>query len=290
MPKRQPVIATTRGELSDAYHDIGDRPRSVVMTLGGLHTGHAQLMSIARDAVGRAGHVTATIFVNPLQFGATEDLAKYPRTLDDDIAICADRSVDLVFTPTPGVMYPLGDPDITVDPGELGRHFEGADRQAHFAGVLTVVAKLLMLTGPQFAVFGEKDYQQLTLVRRLVRDLDFDVDIIGAPIVRADDGLALSTRNQYLPAQARQAALAIPQSIAAGRNAAARGATAQEVEAATFGVLDGCPGVDPVYAIVTDPRMGPAPRSGEARLIVAAIVGGTRLLDNARIDMIGRDS
>ena len=284
------TVATTRSELSEAYLLTGDRARAVVMTMGGLHAGHAELMTLARNAVGRQGHVTVTMFVNPLQFGANEDLANYPRTLDSDLSMCAERSVDLVFTPTREVMYPDGDPLITVDPGELGRRFEGADRPVHFGGVLTVVAKLLQLTNPNVAVFGEKDYQQLTLVRRMVADLDFDVEVLGGATVRSADGLALSSRNEYLNADARAAALAIPQSIAASQLAAKNGADAKEIEAAALGVLDASAGVSPVYAVVTNTQMGPAPKSGEGRLIVTAIVGGTRLLDNARIDIVGRDS
>ncbi len=276
-------VVSTRPDLASALAavDPGAR-RAVVMTMGALHAGHLQLVREARALVGPGGHVTVTIFVNPTQFAPGEDLASYPRTFDDDLAACREAGVDLVFAPSPDVVYPDGDPVVTVDPGELGTLFEGAVRPGHFRGVLTVVAKLLSLTRPHVALFGEKDYQQLTLIRRMVRDLDLGVDIVGVATVRADDGLALSSRNGYLSDDQRTVARAVPAALAAGREAAAAGGDPCEVETAVVRALSAYD-VTVDYAVVRDSQLGPAPASGEARLLVAVRVGSVRLLDNCRL-------
>jgi pantoate--beta-alanine ligase len=165
----------------------------VVMTMGALHDGHEALIRAAAD---RVDHVVVTIFVNPLQFGPTEDLDRYPRTLEADLAMCERLGVDLVFAPDTDEMYPGGRPAVTVDPGPLGEILEGGSRPGFFHGVLTVVLKLLHLTRPDLALFGEKDYQQLALVRALVTDTNLPVEIVGVPIVREPDGLARSSRNR----------------------------------------------------------------------------------------------
>ena len=276
-------VVSTRPDLAAALAavDPGVR-RAVVMTMGALHAGHLQLVREARALVGPTGYVTVTIFVNPTQFAPGEDLASYPRTFDDDLAACRAEGVDLVFAPDPDVVYPDGDPVVTVDPGELGTLLEGAVRPGHFRGVLTVVAKLLSLTHPHVALFGEKDYQQLTLIRRMVRDLDLGVDIVGVATVRADDGLALSSRNGYLSDDQRTVARAVPAALAAGREAAAAGGDPCEVETAVVRALSAYD-VTVDYAVVRDPQLGPAPASGEARLLVAVRVGSVRLLDNCRL-------
>lgn len=279
----QPLIARTREELARALEFAGVRTRAVVMTMGALHDGHAQLIGAARKKAGPDGHVTVTIFVNPLQFAAGEDLDKYPRTFESDVAVCAAMGADLIFAPGPDVMYPEGNPAITIDPGPLGDLYEGASRDDHFRGVLTVVAKLLALTKPQYALFGEKDYQQLTLIRQMAHDLDVDTEIVGFPIVRAEDGLALSSRNKYLSAQDRATALAIPAAVEAAQRAAAAGSAA--AMAAALSTLAAAPGLSLDYVAITDPLMRAAPEQGEGRVIITAIVGGTRLLDNARLDL-----
>ena len=280
----KPLVVETREGLARALA-VAPNPRAVVMTMGGLHAAHGGLMTIARDLVGAEGHVTTTIFVNPLQFAATEDLGKYPRTFDADVAMCAQRSVDLVFAPTPDVMYPNGDAAVTVDPGSLGQLYEGVARPTHFRGVLTVVAKFLQLLQPDFAVFGEKDYQQLTLIRQMVADLDIPTQIVGGPIGREESGLAMSTRNKYLSPVAREVAARIPVAIAAGQAGAAGGT--QACIDATLEVLHApaAVSVEVEYVAVTDPLMRPAPESGEARLILTGIVDGTRLLDNAPVQL-----
>jgi pantoate--beta-alanine ligase len=274
-----PTVVRTRAELAAAREPLA-APVGVVMTMGALHAGHARLMQVARE---QSASVVATIFVNPLQFGAGEDLDRYPRTFDADVDICTREGVDVVFAPTPDVVYPGGDPAVRVAAGALGERLEGAHRPGHFDGVLTVVAKLLHLTRPDLAFFGEKDAQQLALIRQMVRDLDFPVTVVGVPTVRADSGLALSSRNEYLSDSDRCAADSLYKALAAGSAAAADGA--QAVVAAAQAVLDAQPTVSVDYLALVDDESwadaGAATRA--ARLLVAARVGSTRLIDNVPI-------
>lgn len=279
----EPLIVTSPDEMRALASRVQAR-KAVVMTMGGLHQGHADLMDAARQVVGPDGHVTTTIFVNPLQFAASEDLSTYPRTFDDDVALCARHGVDVVFAPRESQMYPDGEPIITVDPGELGSRYEGVARPTHFRGVLTVVSILAQLTQPDVAVFGEKDYQQLTLVRRMAADLRLGFSVLGVPTRRESTGLAMSSRNRYLSDAAARTALRIPAAIAAGVEAASAGPdavvqAAQDVLTAAGAEV----AVQVEYVVVTDPLMGPSPKSGPARLIITAIVDGTRLLDNAAV-------
>ena len=274
------IVATNRVELADARAKMTGTV-AVVMTMGALHDGHEALIRAARE---RADEVLVTIFVNPLQFGPNEDFDRYPRTLDGDLAICARNGVDVVFAPTVNVVYPAGQPSVRVNPGPVGEVLEGASRPGFFHGVLTVVLKLLQLTRPDLAFFGEKDYQQLTLVRAMVRDLDVPVEIVGVPTVREPDGLARSSRNRYLDPDQRRAALALSASLAAGV-AAGRGpgATPQTVLTAARSALGD--EVDLDYLALTDPDLGPAPERGPARLLIAARVGSTRLIDNTALEI-----
>jgi pantoate--beta-alanine ligase len=278
------IVATNRVELADARAKMTGTV-AVVMTMGALHDGHEELIRAARQ---RADEVLVTIFVNPLQFGPNEDFDRYPRTLDADLAICARNGVDAVFAPTVSVMYPAGQPSVRVNPGPAGEVLEGASRPGFFHGVLTVVLKLLQLTRPDLAFFGEKDYQQVTLVRAMVRDLDVPVEIVGVPTVREPDGLALSSRNRYLDPDQRRSALALSASLAAGV-AAGRGpgATPETVLAAARAALGGVGGgdIELDYLALTDPELGPAPRHGPARLLIAARVGTTRLIDNTALEI-----
>jgi pantoate--beta-alanine ligase len=269
-------IAHTRTELA-GERDALTGTVAVVMTMGALHHGHEALIKAARAA---ADHVIVTIFVNPLQFGPNEDFDKYPRTLDADLALCREYTVDLVFVPTRTEMYPNGEPAVRVNPGPLGERLEGASRPGFFHGVLTVVLKLLHLTRPDAAYFGEKDYQQLTLVRRMVRDLDLPVEIVGVPTVREPDGLALSSRNRYLSAEERRAALSLSGALRAGAAAAERGLGPDAALAAAQSSFGGTGEAKLDYLVLSDPDLGPAPAHGPARLLVAAWVGGTRLIDN----------
>ncbi|HET8643311.1 MAG TPA: pantoate--beta-alanine ligase, partial [Pseudonocardiaceae bacterium] len=220
------------------------------------------------------------IFVNPLQFGPNEDLDRYPRTLEADLDACRAEGVELAFTPSVPDMYSPG-ADLTVHAGRLGTVLEGAVRPGHFDGVLTVVLKLFNVVAPDLAFFGEKDYQQLVLIRRMVRELDLDVQVVGVPIIRDTDGLALSSRNRYLTPPQRAAALALPAALTAGVHAGRRGPGA--VLDAAREVLLAEPAVSVDYLELFDRDLtGPA-ESGEARLLVAARVGNTRLIDNVPV-------
>ncbi|MCP2278273.1 pantoate--beta-alanine ligase [Nocardia amikacinitolerans] len=264
--------------VAKALRGVG-RSIGLVPTMGALHEGH---LEIVRRAKRTNQVVIVSIFANPLQFGANEDLDKYPRTLDADVELLRAEGVDLVFAPSVSDMYPDG-PRTTVHPGPIGAELEGASRPTHFAGMLTVVAKLLQIARPSEAFFGEKDYQQLTLIRQMVRDLNFDVKIVAVPTVREQDGLALSSRNRYLDPAQREAALALSAALSAGRHAGGLGADG--VLAAARAVLDAATGVDVDYLELRSSTLGPAPASGNARLLVAAKVGATRLIDNIAVTL-----
>ncbi|MGN6332572.1 MAG: pantoate--beta-alanine ligase [Motilibacteraceae bacterium] len=272
-----PRVARTREELR-ALRDAAPGEVAVVMTMGALHEGHAQLVREARQ---RAATVVVTIFLNPLQFAAGEDLSRYPRTFESDLALCTREGVDIVFAPTPDVVYPEGDPLVRVAAGPLGDVLEGEHRPGHFDGVLTVVLKLFHLVRPDIAYFGQKDAQQLLLIRRMVRDLDVGVEVVAVPTVREDDGLALSSRNTYLSSEDHRVALALSRALNAGSDASSDGAEA--VRKAAQAVLDGEPGVHVDYLALADAETlapVPADHSGPALLLVAARVGSTRLIDN----------
>ena len=282
----------TAGDLT--VHDVPDRLTEVsatlraagrkvalVPTMGALHAGHLELIKHARRAPG-ATVVAVSIFVNPLQFGPGEDLDRYPRSLEADLEKCRAEGVELVFTPTAVAMYGEN-AQVTVHPGALGDELDGAVRPGHFAGVLTVVTKLFGIVRPQLAYFGEKDYQQLVLVRRMSRELNLGVSVVGVPTVRETDGLALSSRNVYLGAENRERAVTLSAALSAGRHAAVGGADAA-LEAAEK-VLAGEPELDVDYLALRDPELGPAPERGPARLLVAARLGGTRLIDNMAVNL-----
>jgi pantoate--beta-alanine ligase len=253
--------------------------------MGALHEGHVALVRRAREEVGADGAVVVSIFVNPTQFGPGEDLDRYPRTLEEDLAACAAAGVDVVFTPSVEEMYPggPGGAGVTVDPGPLARVLEGASRPGHFAGVLTVVAKLFGLVRPDVAVFGEKDYQQLALIRRMVADLCLGVEIVGGETVREPDGLAMSSRNRYLDGEHRAEAVALSRALFAARDAADRGA--DWALGAARAELRRTHLVDLDYLEITAPDLGPAPAAGVARMLVAARLGGTRLIDNIALEL-----
>jgi pantoate--beta-alanine ligase len=253
----------------------------LVPTMGALHAGHLAHVRRAREL---GDIVVVSIFVNPLQFGPTEDLDRYPRTLDADVAALAEAGADAVFAPSAAEMYPDGESATRVTGGPATRLFEGESRPGHFDGMLTVVAKLLAIVGPDVATFGRKDAQQLFLVRRMVRDLNLPVRIEPIDIVREDDGLALSSRNRYLSADERQAALALSAALRAA-GGAGRSGVAAALEAA-HGELGSRPLVELDYFAVVDPdTFLPVDDGyrGEALALVAARVGSTRLIDNATV-------
>ena len=256
-----------------------------VPTMGALHDGHLALVRAARD---RCGFVIASIFVNPTQFGPGEDFERYPRRIETDGELLAEDGASLVWAPTVSEMYEP-DAQITVDPGPLAERWEGEIRPGHFAGVATVVTKLLSVVRPDAAFFGEKDYQQLAVVRKLVRDLDLGVDIVGCPIVRDTDGLALSSRNSYLSPPERAAGLALPHALWAAASELMLGERdARKLEAVMRATVRERAGdsISLDYAAVVDPEtLEPLERvTSQARAILAGRVGATRLLDNCELN------
>jgi pantoate--beta-alanine ligase len=260
------IVARTRADLLDARATL---PASVavVMTMGALHEGHAELIREARKA---ADDVVVTIFVNPLQFGRGEDLDRYPRTLEADLAVCEREGAAVVFAPTPDVVYPE-DALVRVSAGPLGEVLEGASRPGHFDGMLTVVLKLLHLVRPDVALFGQKDAQQLACIRRMVFDLDVPVTVVGVPTVREGDGLAMSSRNRYLSASERTSALALSRALASGDVDEARTVLAAE------------PGLTLDYLERVRSTTFEVAPDGDL-LVVAARVGTTRLIDNTILE------
>ena len=266
-------------EVSRALRHTGRRVM-LVPTMGALHDGHLALVRAAKRVPGAV--VVVSIFVNPLQFGADEDLDAYPRILEADLALLRGEGVEIAFTPSAAAMYP-GGARTAVHPGPLASELEGATRPTHFAGMLTVVLKLLQIVHPDRVFFGEKDYQQLVLVREMVADLNVDTRVIGVPIVRETDGLAMSSRNRYLEPAQRELAGVLSAALLAGMHAASGGADAA-LQAARA-VLSEVPAIDVDYLEVRGGALGPAPLFGAARLLVAARLGKTRLLDNVAIEI-----
>jgi len=285
-----PTVARTRAELADLLADARTERRRVglVPTMGALHEGHASLMRTARERIGE-GPLVVSIFVNPLQFGPGEDLDRYPRTLDADLKVCEREGVDVVFAPSVDEVYPGGEPQVMVRPGPLAKVLEGKVRPGHFRGVLTVVAKLFGMVRPDVAVFGQKDFQQLALIRRMVLDLNMGIEVVGAETVREPDGLALSSRNRYLDDEQRQQAVALSQVLLAARSTSEYGASVA-LDAARA-ELRAHQGVDLDYLVITDPDLGElpddVPAGTEARALIAARVGSTRLIDNMPL-VLGR--
>lgn len=288
-----PVLARTRIGLAAVRRGLG-WPVVLVPTMGALHDGHRTLLRRAREISQPNGTVVVSIFVNPLQFGAGEDLDRYPRTLDEDIAVCGAEGAAAVFAPGQADMYP-GPQQVTVDPGPMGRLLEGEHRPGHFAGVLTVVLKLFELVGPDAAVFGEKDAQQLALVRRMTGDFGIGIGIASVPIARDPDGLAISSRNRFLSAAERRTALALPQALRAGREAAGAG-PAGVLKAAREGIDRAAAAASPLvldYLALVDPvTFGPVEDgyAGRALLLGAAKAGTTRLIDNVPVILGGPGS
>jgi pantoate--beta-alanine ligase len=271
-------VVHTRADFDAARHDVPG-PVGLVPTMGALHAGHVELMRMARAATAT---VVTTIFVNPLQFAPNEDLARYPRTLDADLAACEEQGADIVWVPGVEDIYPRDAADVRIDAGPRGDELEGASRPGHFSGVLTVVAKFFHLTEPDLAFFGQKDYQQFCLIEKMVEDLDFPIVLVAVPTVRDADDLALSSRNRYLTDAERAAARVLPKALFAGRDAAQLlGADAVVRTAAS--VLKEERSVHVEYLELRGDDLGPVPEHGVGRLLVAARVGTTRLIDNVEV-------
>ena len=286
---RPPAFKSGELNVYSAPRDVTDVSRALrhtgrrvmlVPTMGALHDGHLALVRAAKRVPGSV--VVVSIFVNPLQFGAGEDLDAYPRTLDDDLALLRGEDVEIVFAPTASAMYPNG-LRTTVQPGPLAAELEGGPRPTHFGGVLTVVLKLLQIVRPDHVFFGEKDYQQLVMVRQMVADLNVDVQVVGVPTMREADGLAMSSRNRYLDPTQRELAVAISAALTAAAHAAHDGAQAA-LDAARL-VLDAVPALTVDYLELRDPALGPAQPNATGRLLVAARLGCTRLLDNISLEI-----
>lgn len=272
-------------KISEMRHVVADlrakgKSISFVPTMGALHEGHLTLVDEARRV---ADTVVMSVFVNPLQFGPSEDFDRYPRTLDDDSRLATERGVDFLFTPALAEMYPEHAPVVIVHPGSVGKEWEGAVRPHHFEGVLTVVAKLFHIVMPDVAVFGQKDLQQVAAVKAMVRDLNFPVGIHVVPIVREPDGLAMSSRNRYLSPKDRELGLKLSKALFAMRDVFARGERrASALEATGWRMLERVVGLTPRYLAVvnadTFQRVNNV-RHGDAA-VGAVRVGETRLIDN----------
>jgi pantoate--beta-alanine ligase len=257
------TVLQVRAATADARR--AGRRIGLVPTMGSLHDGHRALLRRARA---ESELVVMSLFVNPAQFDAAADLARYPRNEAMDAAIAEAEGVDVLFAPAVDQLYPPGF-DTWVEPGELGRILEGAARPGHFRGVATVCTKLFSIVRPDVAYFGQKDAQQVAVIRRVVRDLNLGLEIVAVPTVRDDDGLALSSRNVFLSADERRVALALPQAVAAG---VAAHRTGEDPVAAARSVLDGAPGITVDYAAVADFDV--------PTLVAAVRVGSVRLIDN----------
>ena len=279
------LIETTISGMRARLRELGANGARVALvpTMGALHEGHLALV----DAAARVADVVAvSIFVNPLQFGPNEDFARYPRTIESDSAKLADHGATIVFTPTAGEMYGDGSPRTTVTPRPFAASFEGAIRPGHFAGVLTVVAKLFNIVQPHVAVFGRKDLQQLALIRTMVADLDFPMEITGVETVREADGLALSSRNRYLDEEARRHAPALRAALVAAKNTFDDGVTnpgAIETVGKQVLAKDGAFDVDYLSLVNETDFVTPSVAASGDSIVAAARIGGTRLIDNIRL-------
>ena len=282
------LVLSTKAEFREYLENVRALGRTVglVPTMGALHEGH---LSLLRAAAADCDVVALTIFVNPLQFGAGEDLSAYPRPLDRDLELAEEVGADVVFTPSTDEMYP--EPTLsTVHVDRLTLGMEGASRPTHFDGVTTVVTKLFNIAGPSRAYFGEKDFQQLAVVRRMAADLDQPVTVIGCPIVREADGLAMSSRNIYLSSSEREAATVISRALRAGAAMISAGESDPAViEAHMASIIEAEPLAELDYAVVVDPDslLTPAEllRGTNVRLLMVAKVGSPRLLDNLGVDV-----
>lgn len=256
-----------------------------VPTMGALHEGHMSLVKIARD---HAPHVVVSIFVNPTQFGPSEDFSKYPRPVEHDLEMCRQAGVDMVFNPEPAEIYPANSPEIAIDVPQLTQTLEGQHRPTHFRGVCQVVAKLFNIVQPQVACFGRKDFQQLAVIRAMAKALDFPIEIIGCPIIRDPDGLAMSSRNRYLSAHERARALSISRGLNAAKSECAKGLTQTDRLVALVQAAIGDPGnlpqvpvsIDYVVAVDAATLQPVSTIAGRTAILVAARVGATRLIDN----------
>jgi pantoate--beta-alanine ligase len=285
-------VINTVAEMREWTAQHFDKPVAAVYTMGALHDGHLELVRQAKHHVaahsGKHPYVIASIFVNPTQFTNAEDLDKYPRTLEHDLEMLSSVGVDAVFVPSVEQMYPTGNANtITIEPGPLGDELEGVGRPGHFRGVLTVVNKLLNITAPNYAMFGEKDFQQLTLIKAMVAELNLAVEIVGVPTVRDSDGLAKSSRNRRLTDSSRVLAARIPEALVEVKESVALGNSVDIAINTAMEKLSQSPEISVEYLTVTDEYMHNAPVTGRGRVLIAANVEGVRLIDNMAIEIKG---
>lgn len=299
MEKRAGVLLRGAGDALSSFMEIlktvektrqairRRKPSRIVLvpTMGALHEGHRVLIEEARDMAGEGGVVVVSVFVNPTQFGPEEDYEAYPRDLEGDAAVCADAGADLVFAPSVSAMYPEGF-STAVEETQLSQHLCGVSRPGHFSGVCTVVVKLLNITGAHLAVFGEKDFQQLAVIRRVVRDLNLDVEIVGVPTVREDDGLAMSSRNRYLEGDQRLEATRLAYGLELAREAYFGGErSAEELVSIVEDTLAPCGFARVDYIELVDAEtFVPVQRAdGDSVLAAAVFFGHTRLIDHVNL-------
>jgi pantoate--beta-alanine ligase len=277
--------------MTKLIHDIGDLTRepgvvrAFVPTMGALHQGHLDLVDASRALVGKDGEVVVSIFVNPTQFGNVTDVSQYPRTLESDLAHCEANGVDIVFVPSVDDMYPGGTQTsqyVSVQPGPLGSILEGVDRPGHFAGVLTIVAKLLNIVQPNFATFGEKDYQQLALISQMVQQLNFPVKVVGVQTRREPDGLAMSSRNTFLNPEQRTQAASISRALFAAQGI--EGNIDAKLSAA-LDLLSEQIKTSYLVAMTSDlsRKLDGTENVTQGRILFAGHLGSTRLIDNMGI-------
>lgn len=278
-----PTLLHTVNELNDWCNE-SDAPIATVFTMGALHAGHAQLVTYAKSHTPSYTRIVATIFVNPTQFNSSTDLAQYPRTLENDLEILASVGVAAVFVPSTSEMYPNGLAiDSPIEPGAVGEILEGKSRPGHFLGMLTVVHRLLEITHANYSFFGEKDFQQLTLVKEMIKQLGLPIEIIGVPTVRDGSGLALSSRNRRLSPAAFQKALSIPNAMQIVAEAFSNGAQKTEAEALGRKYLSDNEIIDLDYLEICAENLLDKPSETNARVFIAVNIAGVRLIDNLKI-------
>ena len=284
------IVIESTAAMQEWAHSHADKPIAAVYTMGALHSGHAQLMRYARtwiqEHVGSDCYVVASIFVNPTQFTNSSDLEKYPRTLEADLAACRAAGVDAVFVPSVDQMYPEGIANTQLlDAGPLKNILEGKSRPGHFDGVVTVVNKLFSATKPQYAFFGEKDYQQLIVLKQFVAQQNLPITIVGVPTVRDDDGLALSSRNRRLTEQGQIIAAQIPVALHIVSQAVSNGVDNELALQSAVDFLEQFSEISIDYFVITSDDMLQAPTRGSARALVAVEIDGVRLIDNLPIQI-----
>ena len=278
-----PTLLHTVKELND-WCTQSDAPIATVFTMGALHAGHAQLVTYAKSHTPSDTRIVATIFVNPTQFNSSTDLAQYPRTLEDDLEILGSVGVAAVFVPSTSEMYPNGLAiDSPIEPGPIGEILEGKSRPGHFLGMLTVVHRLLEITHANYSFFGEKDFQQLTLVKQMVKQLALPIEVIGVPTVRDESGLALSSRNRRLSPAAFQKALSIPIAMQIVAEAFSNGAQKTEAQALGKKYLSDNEIIDLDYLEICAENLLDKPSETNARVFIAVTIAGVRLIDNLKI-------